>query len=202
MCPETAMIVQGISTWIHSEVEATIDPESAQPRKVSQCSREYQDFCELSRVVQLKDLPMKTKADMISKPSMATVHRFLHEYFMTPAIPVEVTVVAWILLKRFLKATQWGLRSTIWRVLIIVATRLAQKLQESPLLRLTDVCSLYPLFSKSEFAALEMTFLEVINFDCKVTMIEFYDSLVFLTQKSLNFQDTFDKESQKKKTSA
>mmetsp|Transcript_49051 Transcript_49051/g.56385 ORF Transcript_49051/g.56385 Transcript_49051/m.56385 type:complete len:225 (+) Transcript_49051:137-811(+) len=166
-----------ITFFEKSIVSAFNSHEGPEPIKERNYYKEFRKFSELDRITKDASLSTKEKIKLISRPSRSDIGAFLKKLFKYGEVQYEVQIYALLLLSRFLTTTGWKLRATHWRILLITATRIAQKFEGRHPMRANVLEHIYPLFSVEEFTHLENHFLHIIDYRCFTTYEQYTNFL-------------------------
>jgi hypothetical protein len=96
----------------------------------------------------------------------------------------ECFIISLVYLNRFVAITNSPLLPNNWRPLILISLILANKVWDDSNKTYIDVSIFYPFFTRSQFEHLERRFLEMINYNVKVSLSCY--SSYFMELKSLN----------------
>mmetsp|Transcript_62580 Transcript_62580/g.71797 ORF Transcript_62580/g.71797 Transcript_62580/m.71797 type:complete len:222 (+) Transcript_62580:292-957(+) len=176
-CQEPTRVTEALSEKLREMIQPIIDRESFRPIEEELFNEEMQLFCELNRITTNTQYSKEGKVKLISVPSHRAILSFLDDTLRFFQTIKEVAVYAYILVNRLLQATGWKLRSTNWRIILIVALRLAQKIEGYKCVSCHSLGSFYHLFQAKEFVTLENTFLKLIDYNCYVSMKEYSEYL-------------------------
>jgi len=163
-CPEAKQIIKFFFLFLQENMTAAVDAETQQPIEEENFPKAFAAFSELDKIIHDNNLDMDDKVDLIGLPSKKVIRRFVGDFFKMSQLHPETMIIALLILNRFLEATNWSLRSTIWRPLVITSVRLAQKLNNQAPLDSYSLHHMYPLLKPQEFAKLEVILLERVNY--------------------------------------
>jgi hypothetical protein len=108
---------------------------------------------------------------------------FLKGLYLAIDFSPECFIISLVYLNRFVAITNSPLLPNNWRPLLLISIILANKVWDDHQTNL-DLSILYPFFTKSQFEQLERRFLEMINYNIKVSLSCY--SSYFMELKSLN----------------
>mmetsp|Transcript_32733 Transcript_32733/g.37118 ORF Transcript_32733/g.37118 Transcript_32733/m.37118 type:complete len:234 (-) Transcript_32733:652-1353(-) len=168
VCEDLVKMVKYTVTYFQKSIKNGMLNDKVTAVVEKKFREEQMAFSEHERILKHALLAQQEKSILLNTPTKAKIEEFLSTLFEFADIKPEVLVSALVLLRRALKKTGWELRSTNWRILLITAVRLVQKVEDQPTLTLDDLSLIYPLFRRCEFAALERTFLKLIGYNCAV----------------------------------
>jgi len=174
---ESVQILEAYAQIVVKTVTPVIDPETHQPIQESTRPRDAKKFCELDRIIKSKEYTKDAKVELISVPTLDSAMQFLVDYFKYAKVTREVAVFSFVLIERLLNATSWKLKSTNWRLLVLLAIRLAQKIEGQKVVSADVLAALYPIFTPQEFIKLEISFLKLIDYNCYIDLEAFTASL-------------------------
>jgi len=174
---ESRKTIERICKHLSNKITRVIDEDTREPIQEQCLPKQSRKFCELARILDDENCSREVKVGLISKPKSRVVYNFLKEYYETGGVKEEVAIYSMILLDRLQKTTGWTLRTTNWRILTVIAARVAQKVEGDPLLSVNDLHILYPFFKPAEYIKLESLFLKLIDYRCFTTLEEFQDML-------------------------
>mmetsp|Transcript_63929 Transcript_63929/g.73334 ORF Transcript_63929/g.73334 Transcript_63929/m.73334 type:complete len:197 (+) Transcript_63929:202-792(+) len=140
------------------------EPETRQQIKEDNFSAEFDLFSEYDRLLEDPSLRLSEKLKLVDVPSRRRIIKFVSKLMDVYEIRKEILVYAMILLKRFLLISQWSLRATTWRSLVVTSLRLALKTEDDIHFPAEDIHYLYPIFTPAEFVRMNITFLQLIDY--------------------------------------
>jgi len=185
ICPESEIVVEYVYKYFARRIESSIDSNTNQKIQESNFLEEADLFSELERIAEDPKLSDSDKISLLTKPSVAESANFVLSFIEFAKAEPEIIIHAMILLRRFLKASSWKLRTTNWRLLFIVSIRIAQKFSDHATRSLGHLSRVYQLFQPWEFESLEYIYVKMIDFKCAVSYDEYLEALkMILVMKS------------------
>jgi len=173
-CPERRQVLHYFAKYLHKTIMPSICPETIKPIPEANHPGKYSHFCEAFRIIEDPMIERSQKIKLISVPSRRRIAEFVANFVECCNVDTEVIVYAIILMKRLLKTTGWTLRASSWRSIVITAFRLAQKVEEGPVVPLADLHYIYPIFTPADFVKLENTFMKMIDYRLVVSYEQFF----------------------------
>eukprot|EP00357_Protocruzia_adherens_P036177 CAMPEP_0114983286 /NCGR_PEP_ID=MMETSP0216-20121206/6608_1 /TAXON_ID=223996 /ORGANISM="Protocruzia adherens, Strain Boccale" /LENGTH=215 /DNA_ID=CAMNT_0002345237 /DNA_START=255 /DNA_END=902 /DNA_ORIENTATION=+ len=162
-------LIKSFAQVITYRVKPDFDRESQRRIPEEKYDNSAKMFSELDRLLKLDGLTFESKMEIIRTPKRSNIRQFLKAYTKLAEVNPESLVTAFILLDRFLETTTWQLRPSNWKILLILSIRVAQKVEESPVLTFSDVHTLYPIYTPRDYHRLETLFAQLIDYRCYIS---------------------------------
>mmetsp|Transcript_45066 Transcript_45066/g.51776 ORF Transcript_45066/g.51776 Transcript_45066/m.51776 type:complete len:223 (+) Transcript_45066:108-776(+) len=176
-CPEHEMIFDYFVQFLGRNIKESIDGHVNRPIKEKNFAKDAKTFSELERVVFYEDLTFEKKVRLLSIPTVDRIRHFLKDLFTFTTVKAETIVYQIIILRRFMKHSQWSLRAANWRSLIITSLRVALKLEQNLVVSTKVLSHVYPLFKPEEYVKCENAFLKILNWDLWVSTEQYMAQL-------------------------
>mmetsp|Transcript_51239 Transcript_51239/g.58724 ORF Transcript_51239/g.58724 Transcript_51239/m.58724 type:complete len:216 (+) Transcript_51239:39-686(+) len=182
-CENCQTVFSAIVSYLEQHIQGAFLPDSLTPVEEVNFRKQSRGFSELQRIKNHPQLSQRDKLALIRVPSRKYIHWFVAKLFEQSHARVEIQIHTLVILKRFLKATQWTLRSANWRILLILSLRLSQKVESELSLDGEDLETIYGLFSAKEIIRLERIYLKLIDYDCLVSASVYTSELASIFAK-------------------
>ena len=162
--PNVKIIVAGVANLLHGDMmgdiedELTIDPRSA-----------MYFFDEEKYIAEKPEKFNAERIELLRKiPTEEEFSKFIEALYDIAQFSGECCVICLIYIYRIKSLTQIPLLATTWRPLVLISIMIAQKMWDDKYLNNSDFVTLYPFFDNAELNALEMKFLELIQYNTHI----------------------------------
>eukprot|EP00357_Protocruzia_adherens_P013524 CAMPEP_0115008660 /NCGR_PEP_ID=MMETSP0216-20121206/22078_1 /TAXON_ID=223996 /ORGANISM="Protocruzia adherens, Strain Boccale" /LENGTH=238 /DNA_ID=CAMNT_0002376177 /DNA_START=111 /DNA_END=827 /DNA_ORIENTATION=+ len=176
-CSDCKMLEQYLIKFFINQVKDGVSQDRKDEVLDSHLREEQRAFSEYQRILNHGLLTPEERTRLLAVPTKVAVTDFLNSVFEFSAPKAEIIIYTCILMKRLLKVARWTLKSTNWRIIFIICLRVAQKLENHPPITTNDLCIIYPLFRRAEFANLEILFVKILDYKFRVSYQEFLTHL-------------------------
>ena len=117
-------------------------------------------------------------------PSCDDISLFLKGLFLVMELSPECLIISLIYLNRFLAITNSSLTQSNWRPVLLFCVIIAHKVWDEKFCSNYEVSKFYPFFEKTRIDQLETTFLQLINYNLRITLSSYIS--YFMELKSMN----------------
>jgi hypothetical protein len=162
--PNVKLIIQGISTLLHSNLLEDIEDNKTIPS-----TSELYYFDEEKYIKENPENFDEERIELLRKiPSQEDMFSFIEALYDIAQFSGECCVICLIYINRIIALTSMPLIQTSWRPIILISLMVAQKMWDDKYLSNSDFNTIYPFFDNKQLNVLEMKFLELIQYNTHI----------------------------------
>jgi len=117
-------------------------------------------------------------------PSQIDIAYFLKGLYLAIDFSPECFIISLVYLNRFIAITNCPFLPTNWRPLVLISIIIANKVWDELNFMNYEISNVYPFFEKYQIDQMETRFLQIINYNVKVSLSSY--SSYFMELKTLN----------------